>query len=446
MAASATCSGANGRSSPVSLGFAIASAIGGAAQNFDVLVAARALQGVFGALLAPAALSLLTTTFPAGKDRARAFGIFGAIAGAGGAIGLMLGGVLTEYLSWRFAMYVNLVFAIPAAAGAIAFVAHAPHPVRPRIDLPGVLSASGGLFSVVYGLSHADTTSWGNPVTVAFLAAGVLLLAVFVAIQRRAAHPLLPLRVVLDRRRGGSYVAFAVAAAGMFGVFLFLTYYLQQTLGYSPVRTGLAFLPMIAVVMATATIATARLAPRFGSRPLVPTGMLLAALGMLFLTRLGLHSTYAADVLPALLPLGRRTRPDLRPLDERCDGGRREQRRRRRVGHGQHVAADRRRGGDGAPEHPLRLVDRRLSGHTRHRHARAGLGRGQRLRHRVRLGGGHLRRRRHPDGRDPAERRAGFGCGAGAGAGALVRALKVPALELDPRGRLRPAPSAFSRA
>jgi EmrB/QacA subfamily drug resistance transporter len=285
-------------------GFAIASAIGGAAQNFDVLVAARALQGVFGALLAPAALSLLTTTFPAGKDRARAFGIFGAIAGAGGAVGLILGGVLTEYLSWRFAMYVNLVFAIPAAAGAIAFVAHAPHPVRPRIDLPGVLSASGGLFAVVYGLSHADTTSWGNPVTVAFLSAGALLLAAFVAIQRRAAHPLLPLRVVLDRTRGGSYAAFAVAAAGMFGVFLFLTYYLQQTLGYSPVRTGLAFLPMIAALMITATIATARLAPRFGSRPLVPTGMLLAAVGMLVLTRLGLHSTYAADVLPALLPLG----------------------------------------------------------------------------------------------------------------------------------------------
>jgi predicted MFS family arabinose efflux permease len=285
-------------------GFAIASAIGGAAQNFDVLVAARALQGVFGALLAPAALSLLTTTFPSGKDRARAFGIFGAIAGAGGAIGLILGGVLTEYLPWRFAMYVNLLFAVPASAGAIAFVAHAPHPVRPRIDLPGVLTASGGLFALVYGLSHADTTSWSDPVSVAFLAVAAALLAAFVLVQRQVAHPLLPLRVVLDRTRGGSYLAFALAASGMFGVFLFLTYYLQQPLGYSPVRTGLAFLPMIAASMVTATMATARLAPRFGSRPLVPTGMLLAALGMLILTRLGLHSAYAADVLPALLPLG----------------------------------------------------------------------------------------------------------------------------------------------
>jgi EmrB/QacA subfamily drug resistance transporter len=286
------------------LGFAAASAVGGAAQSFEVLVGARALQGVFGALLAPAALSLLTTTFPTGQDRARAFGIFGAIAGAGGAIGLLLGGVLTEYLSWRFAMYVNLAFAIPAAIGGIALVAHAPHPDRPRFDLPGVFTASGGLFAVVYGLSHAETTSWSNPLTVAFLVAGVALLAAFAAIQQRSQHPLLPLRVVLDRTRGGSFVAFAISASGIFGVFLFLTYYLQQTLGYSPVRTGLAFLPMVAALMVTATLATARLAPRFGSRPLVPAGMLLAAAGMFLLTRLGLDSTYAADILPALLPLG----------------------------------------------------------------------------------------------------------------------------------------------
>ena len=201
-------------------------------------------------------------------------------------------------------MYVNLAFAIPAAVGAIALVAHAPHPDRPRFDVPGMLTASGGLFAVVYGLSHAETTSWSNPATAAFLAAGVALLGAFAAIQRRAAHPLLPLRVVRDRTRGGSFVAFAVSAAGIFGVFLFLTYYLQQTPGYSPVRTGLAFLPMVAALMATATLATARLAPRFGSRPLVPAGMLLAAGGMFLLTRLGADSTYAADILPALLPLG----------------------------------------------------------------------------------------------------------------------------------------------
>ena len=201
-------------------------------------------------------------------------------------------------------MYVNLAFAIPAAVGGIALVAHAPHPDRPRFDLPGVFTASGGLFAVVYGLSHAETTSWSNPLTVAFLVAGIALLGAFAAIQRRSAHPLLPLRVVLDRTRGGSFVAFAISASGIFGVFLFLTYYLQQTLGYSPVRTGLAFLPMVAALMVTATLATARLAPRFGSRPLVPVGMLLAAAGMFLLTRLGVDSTYAADILPALLPLG----------------------------------------------------------------------------------------------------------------------------------------------
>ena len=286
------------------LGFAAASAVGGFAPSFEVLVGARAMQGVFGALLAPAALSLLTTTFPSGQDRARAFGIFGAIAGGGGALGLILGGVLTEYLSWRWAMYVNLLFAVPAAIGAISLVAHDRHPVRQRIDVPGVLTASGGLFAVVYGLSHADTTSWTNPITLAFLIVGVALLGAFVTIQRRVQHPLLPLRVVLDRRRGGSYAAFAIAAAGMFGVFLFLTYYLQQTLGYSPVRTGLAFLPMIGVLMVTATLATSTLAPRYGSRPLVPTGMILAAIGMLVLTRLGLHSSYVGGVLPALIPLG----------------------------------------------------------------------------------------------------------------------------------------------
>jgi predicted MFS family arabinose efflux permease len=166
------------------------------------------------------------------------------------------------------------------------------------------VTASAGLFALVYGFSHADTTSWGNPVTVAFLVASVVLLALFVVLQRRVAHPLLPLRVVLDRRRGGSYAAFIIAASGMFGVFLFLTYYLQQTLGYSPVRTGLSFLPMIGTLMVTAQLATVRLAPRFGSRPLVPTGMLLAAVGMLVLTRLGLHSSYVGGVLPALIPLG----------------------------------------------------------------------------------------------------------------------------------------------
>jgi EmrB/QacA subfamily drug resistance transporter len=286
------------------IGFAVASALGGAAESFGVLVAARALQGAFGALLAPSALSLLTTTFTDPGERGKAFGIFGAIAAGGGALGLLLGGVLTEYLSWRWSLYVNLAFAVPTAIGALALLHNQAHAATARIDLPGTLTASGGLFALVYGFANAETHSWGSASTIAFLAAGVGLLAAFVAIQRRAEHPLLPLRVVLDRNRGGSYLAVGIVGAGMFGVFLFLTYYLQQTLGFSPIKTGLAFMPMIGMVMVTATTATTRLLPRTGPRPLLTVGMVLAAVGMVLLAQLGVDSTYAAHVLPGLLVAG----------------------------------------------------------------------------------------------------------------------------------------------
>jgi EmrB/QacA subfamily drug resistance transporter len=286
------------------LGFAVASAIGGAAQSFAVLVAARGLQGVFGALLAPAALSLLTTTFTSPNERGKAFGIFGAVAGAGGAVGLLLGGVLTEYLSWRWAMYVNLFFAIPAALGALALIRSVAHPDRPRLDIPGTLTASAGLFAIVYGFSQAETRGWGDGVTIAFLAAGVALLVAFVWVQTRVAAPLVPLRVILDRNRGTSYLAMGIAGAGMFGVFLFLTYYLQRTLGMTPVETGLAFLPLAGAVMISATTATATLVPRFGPRPLVTLGMGLAAVGMVLLAQLGVDSAYASHVLPALILMG----------------------------------------------------------------------------------------------------------------------------------------------
>jgi EmrB/QacA subfamily drug resistance transporter len=286
------------------IGFAVASAIGGAAQSFEVLVAARALQGAFGALLAPAALSLLSTTFTNPAERGRAFGIYGAIAVAGGAVGLLLGGVLTEYLSWRWSLYVNLAFAIPAAIAALGLLRNQIPSMRPRIDLPGALTASGGLFALVYGFSQAETHGWGAATTLAFLAAGVALLAAFAVIQRRVAHPLLPLRVVLDRNRGGSYLAVGIVGAGMFGVFLFLTYYLQQTLGFSPIETGLAFLPMMGAVMVVATTASTALLPRTGPRPLMTLGMVLAAAGMVLLAQLGIDSTYATHVLPGLIMAG----------------------------------------------------------------------------------------------------------------------------------------------
>ena len=286
------------------IGFAVASAAGGAAQSFGVLVAARALQGAFGALLAPAALSLLTTTFTDDKERNTAFGVFGAIAGSGAAVGLLLGGVLTEYLSWRWCLYVNLAFAAAATTGAATLLHNQVPADKPRLDLPGTLTASAGLFGLVYGFSHAETAGWGAPLTVVALAAAAVLLTAFVTIQRRVEHPLLPLRIVLDRTRGGAFLALALAGAGIFGVFLFLTYFLQQNLGLSPLQTGLAFLPMTATIMVTATVATTRLVPHYGPRPMIVTGMALGAAGMVYLAQLSVGSHYAGGVLPALLIMG----------------------------------------------------------------------------------------------------------------------------------------------
>ncbi|MCW2973761.1 MAG: drug resistance transporter, EmrB/QacA subfamily, partial [Thermoleophilia bacterium] len=285
-------------------GFGVASAVGGAAGNFEVLVIARAAQGLFGALLAPAGLSLLSTTFTNPSERNKAFGIYGAIGGTGGAIGLMLGGVLTEYLSWRWCMYVNIVLAVPAVLGVLAFVKHAPHPDKPRLDIPGTIAASAGLFALVYGVTLAEQDGWGAGGTIGFLTAAVVLLVAFVVIQTRTAHPLLPMRVILDRSRGGAYLAIGIVGAGMFGVFLFLTYYMQQMLGYSPLKTGFAFLPMIATVITFATVATSVLFPRMGARNLIAPGMAVAAIGMLILTRLEVDSSYLTAIVPGLVVMG----------------------------------------------------------------------------------------------------------------------------------------------
>jgi EmrB/QacA subfamily drug resistance transporter len=286
------------------LGFAGASALGGAAQSFGLLVSARALQGMFGALLAPAALSLLTTTFTDPAERGKAFGIYAAIAGMGGAIGLLLGGALTELLDWRWCLYVSIAFAVPAAIAGTRLLHHVPVPARPRLDIPGALTASSGLFALVFGLARAESDGWGDPLTLAFLLASAVLLAVFVALQRRVAQPLLPLRVVADRDRGASFLAIGTASAGIFGLFLFLTFYLQDTKGLTALETGLAFLPMSFSIAPTVGIVSTRVLPRTGPRPLVPAGLLIAALGMLLLTRLGVDTAYATHVLPSLILIG----------------------------------------------------------------------------------------------------------------------------------------------
>src|SRR3954468_4440794 len=285
-------------------GFAIASAIGGASGSFAMLTGARALQGLFGALLAPAALSLLTTTFVDAKERGKAFGIYGAIAGSGASVGMLLGGVLTEVLDLRAVMYVNLLLAIVAGVGGIALLANEAAERKPRIDLAGTLTVSGGLFALVFGLSNAQTHSWSDPLTIAMLAAAGVLLALFVWLQARVRNPLLPLRVVADRNRAASLLSIAFASVSMFGAFLFVTYYLQQNLGYSPIMTGVAFLPMTVVVMLSGTLATTKLAPRVGPRVLVSSGMALGAVAMLYLTGLSVHSSYATAILPVLIGLG----------------------------------------------------------------------------------------------------------------------------------------------
>jgi EmrB/QacA subfamily drug resistance transporter len=285
-------------------GFAVASAVGGASTSFTMLIIARACQGAFAALLAPAALGLLTTTFSDSRDRGRAFGVYGAIAGAGGLVGLLLGGVLTEYLDWRWCLYVNLLFAGVAAVGAAIILPRQRSSGGARLDVAGVVTVSGSMFCLVYGFSNAATHNWHTPSTWGFLAAGVVLLAVFVAWQTRAANPLLPLRLVLDRNRGGAYLAVLVVGAAMFGMFLFLTYYLQTTLGYSPVVTGVAFLPMIATVMLFSQLSNTVLLRRMGPKPLVGFGMLVAAAGVAWLTRIGVHSGYASTVVGPMLVAG----------------------------------------------------------------------------------------------------------------------------------------------
>ncbi|MFB6813152.1 MFS transporter [Streptomyces sp. NPDC056347] len=287
------------------VGFALASALGGAAQNQAMLFGSRALQGVFGALLAPAALSLLAVMFTDAKERAKAFGIYGAIAGGGGAVGLILGGFLTQALNWRWTFFVNIPFAVVAAAGAY-FVIREPSGSRNRsaLDIPGVVLSALGLVSLVYGFTRAESAGWSDGLTIGMFAAAAVLLLAFVLTESKVASPLLPLRVLLDRNRGGVYLSLGLAVIAMFGLFLFLTYYLQVVKGYSPIRTGFAFLPMIAGMITGSTQIGARLMTRVPARKLMGPGFLVAAIGMLLLTRLDIDSSYTAVILPGQLLLG----------------------------------------------------------------------------------------------------------------------------------------------
>src|ERR1700722_1617879 len=287
------------------LGFAGASALGGLAPSLGVLIAARALQGAFGALLAPTALSLLTISFYNSPDRPKAFGIFSAIAASGTSVGLLLGGVLTQALSWRWCLYVNLIFAIPAAIAAWRLIGGGGgQRPRPRIDFAGVAAASGGFFCLVYGFSNAETHSWSAGLTIALFAASAVLLASFVLVERRIAHPLVPLRIVTDRSRGGACASIAIGGAALFSVFLFMTYYMQQILHFSPVKTGLGFLPLTGAVIIVAPLVQTRILPRLGPRRVITFGMTLGVIAMIIFTRLTPGGSYVAHVLPGLILAG----------------------------------------------------------------------------------------------------------------------------------------------
>ncbi len=299
------------------VGFAGASAVGGASTSFTMLIVARAIQGGFGAVLAPAALAMLTTIFTDPKERATAFSIYGAIASSGAALGLLLGGILTQYASWRWTLYVNLIIAVIALIGCSTLLVHTRSDKKGALDVPSTLLVSLGLFGIVYGLSNAANvatnafsnhtavpslaSSFANTTTILTLVVGLVLVAAFVLRQGRMTHPMLPLSVVKDRVRGGAFLAIFISAIGMFGVFLFLAYYLQEVLGFSPVMSGVGFLPMPGMISVVAIVTSTKLLPKYGPRPLMSLGMLIGAVGMFLFTHLAVGGAYATHVLPGLL-------------------------------------------------------------------------------------------------------------------------------------------------
>ena len=282
------------------IGFAGASALGGIASTQALLFAARGLQGAFAAMLAPAALSLINVTFTLPKERARAFGVYGAISGGGAAIGLILGGTLTEYANWRWCLGVNVPIAIIAVLLAIPFIHESKAPGDRSYDIPGAITVTLGLLSLVYGFSQAVGHGWGNSSTYRYFIFSAIFLAAFLVLESKVKNPLLPLRVLTERNRGGSYLASILVGTGLFAMFLFLSIYMQSFLGYSSLRAGFAFLPFSAGVIVFAGVAS-QLLPKVGPRPLLVTGLIAGGIGLLYLSRITPTSSYATAILPALL-------------------------------------------------------------------------------------------------------------------------------------------------
>ncbi|MDL4813424.1 MFS transporter [Actinomadura opuntiae] len=288
------------------VGFAAASALGGAAMSAAMLFAARALQGTFAALLAPAGLSLLTGTFTGARERGRAFGVFAAVGAAGSAVGLVAGGLLTEYADWRWCLYINVPIAFAAVLGVALVPAPRPIAGRGRLDVAGALLSLAGFAAVVYGFARAESLGWGSGEVAAWLAGGAVLLAAFAVVEARAAHPLLPMRVLLHRVRAGAFVAITLMFVAMFGFYLFMSYYTQVVLGYSPVQAGLTLIVNALAALVGSMFIAARLHGRVPPALLLVPGLLTAAIGMVILTRLpdAGGDVLAVYLLPALVLTG----------------------------------------------------------------------------------------------------------------------------------------------
>jgi len=281
-------------------GFAIASMLGGISTSAGMLIAARGLQGVFAALLAPAALSLITVTFTDSKERAKAFGVYGALSGGGAAIGLIMGGILVEYTSWHWTLLVNVPIAVVAVVLAVKYVKESRATGETKYDIPGAITATLGLVSLVYGITKASTDGWNGTETLSFIGIGVVLLAIFLFIEARSSHPLLPLPILLNPIRGGAYLASFFVGIGLFAMFLFLSYFFQGVLNFTPLTSGLLFLPFSIGVVLSAGIAS-QLLPRFGPRYVTFAGFCLAVLGLFIFTHLTASSTYWPNILPGMI-------------------------------------------------------------------------------------------------------------------------------------------------
>ncbi|MFJ1532044.1 DHA2 family efflux MFS transporter permease subunit [Streptomyces mirabilis] len=277
--------------------FTLASLLGGLAPNESLLIGARVLQGVGAALAAPSALALITTTFPAGKSRNTAMGVYAAMGGVGATVGLLLGGTLTDLLDWRWVFFVNIPIGLAVLAGTRTLVAARRHPGR--LDVPGAITGTGGLIALVYGITRGGEHGWTDGVTLVSFAAAAVLLTAFLYLQARTIDPMMPLRLFKDRTRSGSYVTMLFIGAGMFATFYFLTLYMQLILGYSPVRTGFAYLPF-SFGMAMAAGISSKLVTHLAPRLIAGPGLLVAAVGMLWFATLEPDSSYTAHLMPAM--------------------------------------------------------------------------------------------------------------------------------------------------